>query len=186
MRNRTIYGAAFRAFHGRIELVPLIEGFASALEGMAAARSEIGKRMNMDVKLGPNVLPPKYAPIYGLNVCNADGIPREKILRRCEIGEKLKLVNESGTKKSSAIKVCRASGEMLGYLKGPVADDLIRRMENGLPVGAEIVEFWYQGLFRRVHRTAEGTVIRKGKSAGAINYMQRVGCFIKLNRYSLG
>jgi len=137
------------------------------------------------VALGRQVLPPSYQQIYGLNATNPDGTPREKVLRQCTIGERLKLVLDAECAGRSGLKVCRASGELLGYLTGPIAEDVAYRKKNGLPVTAEIVEFWYQGLFKRVHRRGDESASQDTGSRGMENYLQRIGCFVRIRRYAL-
>ena len=57
--------------------------------------------------------------IAGANHPNSDGTPRLEVLRRCRVGETLKLVREPENPHQSdlcAIKVCRENGEQLGYM----------------------------------------------------------------------
>jgi hypothetical protein len=47
---------------------------------------------------------------------NEDGTTRQDVLKVCRQGEQLKLVEEEGAEQNLAIKVCRNTGEQIGYL----------------------------------------------------------------------
>jgi|SRR6185437_4147683 hypothetical protein len=55
--------------------------------------------------------------IAGVTHCNSDGTRRQSILRKCQIGEEVILIDEPDNKYDpNAIKVCRRNGEQLGYI----------------------------------------------------------------------
>jgi hypothetical protein len=54
--------------------------------------------------------------VHGESHRNSDGSSRQKILRRCQVGEPIEPVLEpDNLYDSDAVKVCRANGEQLGY-----------------------------------------------------------------------
>jgi hypothetical protein len=59
------------------------------------------------------------AQVHGINHGNPDGISRQKIISDCYTGEVLRLIPEPDNRYDEcAIKVCRESGEQLGYWQG--------------------------------------------------------------------
>lgn len=58
-----------------------------------------------------------YLQVHGITHRNDDGSSRQRIIRECAVGEELELVPEPDNPyDSDAIKVCRKTGEQLGYL----------------------------------------------------------------------
>jgi len=58
-----------------------------------------------------------FLQVHGIYHRNSDGSSRQKIIRSCFPGEVLQLVPEpDNSHDPDAIKVCRSSGEQLGYL----------------------------------------------------------------------
>lgn len=59
-----------------------------------------------------------YLRLAGVKHSNADGVKRQSIIKRCTVGEELRLVPEPDNPfDSSAIRVCRLNGETIGYIK---------------------------------------------------------------------
>lgn len=125
-------------------------------------------------------------PVCGLSAQEADGTSRVNVLKKCKIGDRLRLVVDECSPGRDTLKVLTQSGELLGYLRGIDAEDIASRMQSGLPIIAEIVEFWYRGLFRTVHRVDKSSRSRYREKLGASDFFQPVGCFIRVYRFSRG
>lgn len=49
---------------------------------------------------------------------------RQKILAKCRVGEKIKLIHTPTLYQVNAIKVCRETGEQLGWIYGEITDEI--------------------------------------------------------------
>lgn len=71
---------------------------------------------------------PFYKHIVGINHKNPDGTSRQDVISGCHKGEELLLVPEPNNRDHPrAVRVCRKSGELIGYLStnsGRMAHDL--------------------------------------------------------------
>jgi HIRAN domain-containing protein len=77
-----------------------------------------------------------FTKVVGVSHKNSDGSYRKKVIRRCRVQEELQLVPEPDNPfDSTAVAVCRANGEQLGYLNQRLAADMHRWMENGQHLG---------------------------------------------------
>lgn len=108
-------------------------------------------------------LKPFFSKVACVTHRNSDGTDRQKILKNCRAGEKLKLIHEPMTQDKNAVKVCRESGEQIGWLNQILAAEIAPRLDGGSRVDAEISEITGGGLFSE-----------KGR-----------GCNIQLTKYSL-
>jgi len=63
---------------------------------------------------------------------------RQKILAKCRVGEKIKLIHTPTLYHINAIKVCRETGEQLGWLYGEIADEIAPQLDRRADVKAEI------------------------------------------------
>jgi len=73
-----------------------------------------------------------YTKVVGVTHRNPDGSSRQEIIRNCEVGERLHLVREpENPHDPSAIKVCRESGEQLGYISADVAFRMAGEIDGG-------------------------------------------------------
>lgn len=55
--------------------------------------------------------------LAGVKHCNEDGVKRQSIIKRCTVGEELRLIPEPDNPfDSCAIRVCRLNGETIGYI----------------------------------------------------------------------
>jgi len=71
-----------------------------------------------------------YTQIHGINHKNADGSSRQKIIKDCYEAEEMVLVPEPDNPVDpDAVKICRKSGEQLGYWEGD------GRMAHDLAIG---------------------------------------------------
>lgn len=75
--------------------------------------------------------------IAGIHLLNPDGTSRQQIVQSCRIGEKLAISGPEDSK----FRVCRTTGELLGYLPGDTADKLAPHWFNGSYLEAEIVDY---------------------------------------------
>jgi hypothetical protein len=81
-------------------------------------------RSNTDRQIGPAIesIQPANGRTFRLGVAgeshkNTDGSSRQTIIRKCQSGEPVMLVPEpTNPHDSDAVKVCRRSGEQIGYL----------------------------------------------------------------------
>ena len=55
---------------------------------------------------------------------------RQKILAKCRVGEKIKLIHAPALYHINAIKVCRETGEHLGWLYGEIADEIAPQLDR--------------------------------------------------------
>jgi hypothetical protein len=96
-----------------------------------------------------------HTRLYGVTFCNADGIPRQELIRRCQAGDPLVLVREPGNPHDrSAIAVCTQAGQQLGYIGYHQSRELAAEIDAGRKVTCEIVRVTGGGgwlFFRRRH-----------------------------------
>ncbi len=78
--------------------------------------------------------------VAGVGYKNSDGTDRQKILKKCKIGEKLILTHEPIPQDENAVKVCRENGEQIGWLTKSMAMDIAHRLDRGSRVDASIYE----------------------------------------------
>lgn len=65
-----------------------------------------------------------HAKVRGITFDNVDGTSRQSIISRCAVGERLVLVREpTNSHNGYAVKVCRETGEQIGYLGDNVVGD---------------------------------------------------------------
>lgn len=89
--------------------------------------------------IGGQVVRSFYTKIVGVSHKNPDGSSRQKIIARCSVGERLRLVREpDNPHDSQAIAVVRESGEQLGYISSDVAFRLADEIDNGKRFAARI------------------------------------------------
>ena len=68
--------------------------------------------------------------VAGESYDNADGTSRQRIIRMCSAGEPMQLVPEpENPHDNRAVKVCRQSGEQVGYL--PSGHGLFKKVKDG-------------------------------------------------------
>ena len=104
-----------------------------------------------------------HSKIFGTFHKNKDGIDRQKILRKCKIGEKLILKHVPSSYDKNAVEVYRTTGEQLGYLSRELAEEITYRLDMDSKVDAEISDLTGGGLF----------------------YKKRRGCNVKITKYKL-
>lgn len=104
-----------------------------------------------------------FTKVAGVTHKNDDGTERQKILKNCKAGEKLRLIHEPMSQDKSGIKVCRENGEQIGWLNSILAAEIAPRLDKGSRVDAEISEV-----------TGGGFLSNKSR-----------GCNIKLTKYSM-
>lgn len=91
--------------------------------------------------------------IVGVTKANPDGLNRQKILKRCRVGEKITLVRDTGNlHDKNAIKICRLSGEQLGWLSRELASQIGPSMDEGNSAEAEILNLTGGGLLFKRNR----------------------------------
>lgn len=73
-----------------------------------------------------------FSKVAGVSHDNADGSSRQAVIRRCKVGEKLVLDHEEDDKHDpNAVRVCRAEGAQLGFLKAELAEEVVRLSGRG-------------------------------------------------------
>jgi len=78
---------------------------------------------------------------------------RQKILAKCRVGEKIKLIHSSTLYQVNAIKVCRETSEQFGWLYGEIADEIAPQLDRNVEVKAEILKIAKGRMpFRRGYR----------------------------------
>lgn len=82
-----------------------------------------------------------HAKIVGVAYNNPDGSSRQKIIKRCYVGEKLDAVRQPKNEYDpDAIAVCRQNGQQIGYLDRDLAKDIAPDMDEGLPLDLMIAD----------------------------------------------
>ena len=78
---------------------------------------------------------------------------RQKILARCRVGEKIKLIHTPTLYHINSIKVCRETGEQLGWLYGEITDEIAPQLDRKAKVKVEISKITKGRIpFRRGYR----------------------------------
>ncbi len=109
-------------------------------------------------------LKPFYSKVAGVSHKNNDGSSRQKILKKCRVGDSLKLVREPRNKfDKNAVKVLTEDGKQIGYLNKHVAAEIAPRLDKGSQVDCVITDL-----------TGGGWIFKKAR-----------GCNIKITKYSL-
>ena len=88
---------------------------------------------------------------------------RQKILEKCSVGEKLKLIHSPSPYNANAIKVYRYNGQQIGWLSGEIAGEIVPIIDNGEEIKAQILK------------------ITKSK----FPFRRKYSCIIKIAVYSL-
>ncbi len=72
-----------------------------------------------------------YTFVAGVTKNNDDGTDRQKFLKKCKRGEEVTLVRDPANKyDKNAIKVCKKTGEQLGWIEKSVAESLALIIDN--------------------------------------------------------
>jgi hypothetical protein len=80
-----------------------------------------------------------YTKVVGVTKKNTDGTPRQEVIRNCSEGERLLLVREpQNPYDPNAIKVCRLSGDQIGYISSDIAERMADEMDTGKRFSARI------------------------------------------------
>jgi hypothetical protein len=68
-----------------------------------------------------------FSKVAGVSHQNDDGTQRQAVVRQCYLLEKLVLDHqEDNPQDPNAVRICRESGEQLGYLRAEVAEEVVR------------------------------------------------------------
>lgn len=100
-----------------------------------------------------------HSKVVGVTYQNDDGSDRQKLLKKCKVGEKLNLIREPVPEDENGVKVCRLNGEQIGWLKRAVAREITSLLYAGGEAEVEITDL-------------------TGGDAG-----QSLGCNIKITKY---
>ncbi len=129
-----------------------------------------GRKFRQIATLKKGVLPvkgeklePFFSKVYGVTHKNADGTDRQALLRKCRVGETLVLTHEPIPEDPNAVKVCRQTGEQIGWLSASLAAEIAPRLDKGSRVDVVITDL-----------TGGGWLIKKKR-----------GCNIQITKYSL-
>lgn len=94
-----------------------------------------------------------FTKVAGVTHKNADGSSRQRILRKCSVGESLMLVPEpDNPHDTNAIRLCRQNGQQLGYVNRDLAAEIASKR---------------RGLERHAMFVSQITGADSGKSLGA-------------------
>jgi hypothetical protein len=78
---------------------------------------------------------------------------RQKILAKCRVGEKIKLIHTPTLYHINAIKACRETGEQLGWLYGGISDEIAPQLDREAVVKTDILKITKGRIpFRRGYR----------------------------------
>ena len=78
---------------------------------------------------------------------------RQKILAKCRVGKKVKLIHTPTLYHINAIKVCGETGEQLGWLYGEIADEIAPLLDREAEIKTEISKITKGRIpFRRGYR----------------------------------
>lgn len=89
-----------------------------------------------------------YSKIAGISHKNPDGTSRQNIIKQCRRKEHLLLIREPDNPHSengTAIKVCRTTGEQLGYINSHVSSEVAPQIDRGVHFDAIISDLTGQG-----------------------------------------
>lgn len=95
----------------RFDLNRLFQSFLKRIVGIGIREDERSPAMSTDRLQKPFFL----SEVRGTWYWNGDGSSRQKIIRDCAVGEELRLMPELDRFGALAVKICRESGEQLGY-----------------------------------------------------------------------
>lgn len=88
-----------------------------------------------------------FTKVAGVSRRNADGGERQEIIKRCRVGDKLDLIREPDNPHDAyAVKVCRQTGEQIGYIPAHLAREISEAFEKGARIDAEISDLTGGGL----------------------------------------
>jgi hypothetical protein len=96
--------------------------------------------------------------VKGESLRNDDGTSRQNIIRRCQVGESIKLVHEPHPKDKNAVKICRLNGEQLGYIPKIASAEFATVIKRGIKqdvVVSEIKDGEYTGCWLKVTRYSD-------------------------------
>lgn len=82
---------------------------------------------------------PFHTKVVGVSHDNDDGTSRQAIIRACSVGEQLHLVRDRANQYDhDAIRVLRADGEQVGFIRAELATELAPYMDRGTVVIATV------------------------------------------------
>ena len=129
----------------RAELLKLYEN--KGLITINPTASEIITRANLSIERTKNKLDKNYeiqenieVKVSGVSQHNDDGISRQEILQKCEIGEELELKHSSFKQGVYGIKIFRKNGEQIGWVSRKLAPDVVGWLKDGKLVEGIITE----------------------------------------------
>jgi hypothetical protein len=96
--------------------------------------------------------------VSGVKFENLDGSDRQHILKNCTVKEKLLLIKEPNIQFPDAVKVCRISGEQLGYLNDDTCHEIAPLLDSGYSIEAMITELTGGGFFSGKERNRECSI----------------------------
>lgn len=103
-----------------------------------------------------------HSRVVGVTYPNDDGSDRQAILKRCKVGEQLRLLHSPIAQDENAVKVLLLNGQQLGWLNRDLAAEIAPRLQKGSKVDCEIASL------------DGGTRDKKTR-----------GCAIKITKYSM-
>lgn len=84
-----------------------------------------------------------FTQLHGIFHKNPGGTSRQAIIRKCHVGEELRLVREPDNPRDRyAIKVCRINGDQLGYVSAEQAQRFCSDMDSGWTYQVSIDEIY--------------------------------------------
>ncbi len=134
-------------------------GHPSALHQLLQQERKRGRR----VKGGGYNIEDFHTKVVGVTFGNDDGTPRQRIIKRCRVRDTVFLVRDPhNAYDSSAVRVVRENGEMIGHLSAFRAEQIAPYLDKGWVYRATISSrtggwFRARGVNLRIRRLAEGS-----------------------------
>lgn len=99
------------------------------------------------INISNNILKTIETKVCGVQFENLDGTDRQLILKNCKEKEKLLLKHEPNIQSPDAVKICRTTGEQLGWLSDDVSHEIVPFLTSLHRVEATIAKLTGGGFF---------------------------------------
>lgn len=81
-----------------------------------------------------------YTKVVGVSFTNDNGTDRQKILKTCRVGQKLKLIPAPTKEHPNSVKVCLENGKQIGHLNDRLGGEISRLISSGGKAEAVITD----------------------------------------------
>ncbi len=93
-----------------------------------------------------------FSKVSGVSHENDDGTSRQKFIKKCRQFDLLILDHEEDNPYDrNAVKVCRESGDQIGYLQRKLAEEVVERSPKGYRYAVFIADITGGGLGKKTH-----------------------------------